>query len=1228
MAAAQWRKARRARLLATGSVLALSLSCLRPAGAEVVTDGTLGPRVVLGGPDVTVGADLGQTRGANLFHSFQRFNIDTGGRVTFTGPDGIKNVISRVTGGERSAIDGTLASAVEGANFYLLNPAGVLFGPNARLDVKGSFHASTADGLRFADGAVFSALDTAGSTLSVAEPQAFGFLGGNVGRIDVSGSNLVIRSGATLGLSAGELALEGAVLGNDASVQVPGSAIALAAQRGAGEVPVDPALPAVARDGAITLAADAAGNPSGAIVNGPGGGRVRIEGGDILLDVSSVGSFNFGDVDDTGGVDLAAENLLIRGQQTAGGRAGGIATTTFAGGRAGPVQVSASTISVVDGVIASTPLGSGGGGPITIAADSISLVGGLVGVPLFGGAAFGASAATTITATNSLSLDGAAGILSISQGDQSAGPITIRSQGTVALAGGSLISTEAFARGAGGSIDLEAASLVLDNGRITASTNAGGDAGDVAVRVSSLQLRNQGQIATSTNGSGDGGDLAVTADLIDADGATTLSGFRLTGLVADTGGYSSGDAGLIAVSAAEIGLRNGAQISGITRGSGQGGTVTIAADRVAVDGGFPAGSSSFASAILATAEQGSTGAAGSISVQADSVSLTGGGQIFSGTFSSGDGGTVAIDTRLLVASGRFSSGFFFPSGVLASAERGSSGDAGAVIVTAERIELADRGRIATNVNGSGAGGDITVQVGTLLADGAGASPVPESTGLLADTAGPGAAGSIGVAAGSIVLTNGAQISGSTSGSGAGGRVAITANSLAIDGAFAAGADSMPSGVRATADAGSSGAAGSIVIDSGTIALSNGGQIFNGTFSSGAGGALQIAAGSVSVAGGFLDQGFSFPSAIAAGTTEGSSGAAGAIGLTATTLELRDGGSISGSTAGLGDGGDVVVTADAVAIGGALTLGGRTLESGIRAAAQSGSGGDAGRVSVRADQVTVGAGGSVTSRTDGPGDAGLVEVRAAGLLDVNGGSIETNSSAAGAAGDVGLAATRLRLRDGGLVGSSGTGTGAAGDVRLQVVRLEMQDASLRTSGSGGEGGRIDAAASDRIYLRGSEVTSNGIEPAAGASVISLAAKQIVLNGSTVTSLTGDGQPLAGSGEASLLGDVTVISADSLVAGSSSVVIAGLQNNLGSDLQLAPAAFVDVGRLLRESCATSGAAPRSTFTRGGRGGLPPSPDRPLPSVGTDMPDVGPDAGVTEPAGVAFSEFCTGTAAEDPT
>ena len=139
---------------------ALLLSLLLTGGhaqgkSTLTPDGTLGTTVTQRG---TVFDITGGTRhGPNLFHSFDRFSVGTGETATFTSAQtGIKNILSRVTGGQRSEIDGQLRTdgqlRAEGADLYLLNPAGVLFGPNATLDVSGSFHVSTADYLRLADG--------------------------------------------------------------------------------------------------------------------------------------------------------------------------------------------------------------------------------------------------------------------------------------------------------------------------------------------------------------------------------------------------------------------------------------------------------------------------------------------------------------------------------------------------------------------------------------------------------------------------------------------------------------------------------------------------------------------------------------------------------------------------------------------------------------------------------------------------------------------------------------------------------------------------------------------------------------------------------------------------------------------------------------------------------------------------------------------------------------------
>jgi filamentous hemagglutinin family protein len=190
------------------SVLPLLGASLSPLQAQITTDGSLGPQIELSGPEMTIGAELGQSRGGNLFHSFQRFGIPTNHSATFTGPDQIQNVIGRVTGGEVSNIDGQLRSTVGQADVYLINPAGVVMGPNASVDVPASLHVSTADELRFADGSRFSARDPGGSTLTLAAPEAFGFLGQQPpGDLRLNGARLEVSEAKTLGLSAGDITI-------------------------------------------------------------------------------------------------------------------------------------------------------------------------------------------------------------------------------------------------------------------------------------------------------------------------------------------------------------------------------------------------------------------------------------------------------------------------------------------------------------------------------------------------------------------------------------------------------------------------------------------------------------------------------------------------------------------------------------------------------------------------------------------------------------------------------------------------------------------------------------------------------------------------------------------------------------------------------------------------------------------------------------------------------------
>src|SRR5262245_32718481 len=210
--------------LSIGALLVVAY--LAPAHAEVVLQGSSTP---LPGPAITVDGNVGQTRGTNLFHTFSIFNILRQGpsasgqmvpqqeSVTFTSPTGggsITNVISRVTGGtsaftlqKSSLIDGQFNSSIPGANFWFINPNGIIFGSNAVLPTTGSFHASTADYIKLDDGSIFAATPSANEVLTVAPPSAFGFLNANPAGIQVRNAPgiLQVPISGTLSLVGGTI---------------------------------------------------------------------------------------------------------------------------------------------------------------------------------------------------------------------------------------------------------------------------------------------------------------------------------------------------------------------------------------------------------------------------------------------------------------------------------------------------------------------------------------------------------------------------------------------------------------------------------------------------------------------------------------------------------------------------------------------------------------------------------------------------------------------------------------------------------------------------------------------------------------------------------------------------------------------------------------------------------------------------------------------------------------
>ena len=196
--------------------LSLIFCSIGQAIGQVVVDSSFSSGQALVGPNFQIPDSLGKAVGGNLFHSFTEFNVQTGGSATFTGPNAINNILGRVTGGNVSEIDGLIKSDIPGANLYMMNPNGFLFGENARVDVDGAFTVSSRNRINLGKDGVFLAADPDKSVFTSSSPQAFGFLGGNpAGKITFNGTRLV--TGGDINFAGGEVLLDKARLISEAA---------------------------------------------------------------------------------------------------------------------------------------------------------------------------------------------------------------------------------------------------------------------------------------------------------------------------------------------------------------------------------------------------------------------------------------------------------------------------------------------------------------------------------------------------------------------------------------------------------------------------------------------------------------------------------------------------------------------------------------------------------------------------------------------------------------------------------------------------------------------------------------------------------------------------------------------------------------------------------------------------------------------------------------------------
>ena len=956
------------------SYLALSFVLLSASigHAEVTFDGSVG--LVNAGDPVSSGngytynitADLGEQAGANLFHSFAKFNIGSGELAHFSGPASIVNIVSRVTGGE-SSISGEITSSISGASLWLVNPAGFIFTNGAVVDVDGNFHLSSAEYLEFADGARFFSNLSAMSTLSTGDISSFGFLGTSTGAIKIDGTSTTI--GEVDSLEHNLTVNSDFVSIRDANLYAQEISIGMNSQD----------LSNInLRDSLLET----------------NGGGIFFEGGTIFAVDTVIAGYGSEGISDDVTVQLTAPVITLSNVEMRGGTRGlgsgsdillGATTISISDGStidvsssstlddagdAGTVSISAQDVDIADTEILLDTLGGGLGGSLTIEATDIGLSQTSIKAQTEGlGEAGQISMRGETIAWSDVAVNAS------SSGAGVGGSIVL-SADTISIVGGSALESDSFSSGDGGAIILTANSAFnLTNARIEAEVRGSGTGGLVEIKSPEITLGQDSEINISAlSGTGDAGVL-------------TIAGTTITAVNADIKGetFGEGEGADIALTADDIAL-SGTLINSSTKGVGTGGFIVLNADTISIVGGSALESDSF-----------SSGDGGEIILSADSAFNLTNARLEAEALGSGAGGLVEImsseitlgqdsEINISALSGTGDAGVLTITGTsltldnsLIATETLTVGNAGQVTLTADTIIAADS-IIQGETLGAGQGADISLLAGDISLTG---------TRIDSSTLGSGAGGFIRLS-GSAVLVDGSTLITETEGTGSGGTIFIAADRM----------DILNQGNLNGRSSGGSGDAGSISISTGELHIDNG-LITLVTTTPGSGGDLVIDTGTLRLNRSTLS------------ASANSDGDAGRIEIAAVEGSLLNNSVISSDTTGNGVGGDILIKANRLNI---------FSDAGISSSATGAS--DAGDVTLLVPEILQIVGGSIqtTSALSGGGsiniqtlnririDQSIISASANGVTESSGG------------GNINIDPELFTIRQSQIVAQANAGTG--------------------------------------------------------------------------------------------------------------------------------------------------------------------------------------------------------------
>ncbi|AKG20329.1 two-partner secretion domain-containing protein [Calothrix sp. 336/3] len=676
----------------------LTSGMISPVVAQVASDGTTKTIV---NPNSNIFTIInGTAKGNNLFHSFSNFSVPTGREARFdlVNTPNITNIFSRVTGGNISNIDGLIKTINNNPNnavsLFLMNPNGIIFGQNAKLDISGSFVGTTANSINFADGVEFSAVNaTANPLLTMSVPVGLQ-LGANAGPIQVQGTDLRVTTGQTLAFVGSQINMTGAKLrASDGQVQLwaLGNAQIQIDNQGGWKL-----TSPTANWGTITLQ-----QASLVDASGMNGGAINIRGrGLTVQDGSNISSITFKGqgkgitVQTTDFVDLMGASLP--------GQAGpGIGTNvgSFFGppatGRAGDVTVETGHLRLLNGAwLQSSSSGNNSrSGDVTVRASNVEVV----GVNPF------LNMPTSITTTL------------FSGKNNESGKITVEAN-LIRVRDGGIISTAlvpinpAFSpTGKAGDISIKATESLEISGytpyKLLSGVSTGigptkGDGGNISIDVGRLQIFNGGTIRSTLSGKGKAGNITIKAQEIEvSDPEIDYSSKLPGGITVSTGNNSVGTGGNITLTADKLRLFNGGQISSSTQGKVSAGNINLQVKNIDVQGISKPLSNGKILPSSITASSTTKFAAGSVNIiQSETVSVRDGAKITVSNIGTGDAGNLNITAHKL----------FLDYGASLEAEVNGGNQGNIYLQLRDALLLRHGSNIATSATDNSTGGNITI----------------------------------------------------------------------------------------------------------------------------------------------------------------------------------------------------------------------------------------------------------------------------------------------------------------------------------------------------------------------------------------------------------------------------------------------------------------------------------------------------------------------------------------